>query len=292
MSSALLRSACHLWLVKVVRGTDLDYFASCQWARLTSPTQPRAQDEVSLGREMAAVLLNGAERSIRGPLIQELTLQKGKTEAQRGEESNLVDLLFFWHFKVLPSPCQHVQTYPVIPAHVSPWKLSPAACCSLTLLFLILSLLIPEQYSALQTLPGLSCLSCIPLTVSLLECSPHHHCLIKFYSFFKSKRSKLVASNPYVAHNTQGFFLFFCSTEASFENIRYNEKTASQVALVVKNLFANVGELGLIPGSGRSPGRGHRIPLQYSCLENPMDRAAWWATVYRAAKVSDVTKAP
>lgn len=120
------------------------------------PPQPRAQDEVSLGREMAALLLNGAERPRRGlraHLIQELTLQKGKTEAQRGEEHNLVDLLFFWHFKVLPSPCQHVQAYPVIPAHVSPWKFSPTACCSLTLLFLILSILIPEQYSALQTLP-------------------------------------------------------------------------------------------------------------------------------------------
>ena len=42
--------------------------------------------------------------------------------------------------------------------------------------------------------------------------------------------------------------------------------------------------MGLIPGSGRSPGGGHGNPLQYSCLENPMDRAAWQATVYRLAK--------
>ena len=49
---------------------------------------------------------------------------------------------------------------------------------------------------------------------------------------------------------------------------------ASQVALVVKNLPANAGDLrdaGSIPGSGRSPGEGHCNPLQYSCLENPMD---------------------
>ena len=62
---------------------------------------------------------------------------------------------------------------------------------------------------------------------------------------------------------------------------------ASQAALTVKNLPANAGEVrdvGLIPGSGRSPGGGHGNPLQYSCLENPMDRGAWWATVQRVAK--------
>ena len=41
----------------------------------------------------------------------------------------------------------------------------------------------------------------------------------------------------------------------------------------------NTGDLGLIPGSGRSPGEGNSNPLQYSCLENPMDGGAWWATV-------------
>ena len=48
---------------------------------------------------------------------------------------------------------------------------------------------------------------------------------------------------------------------------------------VVKNLPANAGDPGLIPGLGRSPGGGNGNPLQYSCLENPMDRGAWWATV-------------
>ena len=59
---------------------------------------------------------------------------------------------------------------------------------------------------------------------------------------------------------------------------------ASQVALVVKNLPANAGDLrdvSSIPVSGRSPGGGHGNPLQYSCLENPMDRGAWWASVHR-----------
>ena len=53
--------------------------------------------------------------------------------------------------------------------------------------------------------------------------------------------------------------------------------------LVVKNLHANAGGLrkgGSIPGSGRSPGGGQGNPLQYSCLENPMDRGAWQATVH------------
>ena len=59
------------------------------------------------------------------------------------------------------------------------------------------------------------------------------------------------------------------------------------VALVVKNLSANAGDVrdgGSIPGLGRSPGGGHGYPLQYACLENPMDRGAWWATVHGVAK--------
>ena len=52
----------------------------------------------------------------------------------------------------------------------------------------------------------------------------------------------------------------------------------------------NAGDLGSIPGSGRSPGGGHGNPVQYSCLENPMNRGAWWAIVYRVAE-SDITEA-
>ena len=44
------------------------------------------------------------------------------------------------------------------------------------------------------------------------------------------------------------------------------------------------GDMGSIPGWGRYPGEGHGSPLQYSCLENPMDRGAWWATVHRVTK--------
>ena len=55
---------------------------------------------------------------------------------------------------------------------------------------------------------------------------------------------------------------------------------------MVKNLPANAGDVrdvGSIPGSGRSPGVGNSNPLQYSCLENPRDRGAWWAAVYGVA---------
>ena len=59
---------------------------------------------------------------------------------------------------------------------------------------------------------------------------------------------------------------------------------------MVRDPPANAGDasdVGSIPGSGRSPGEGNSNPLRYSCLENPMDRGAWWATVHRMAK-SDI----
>ena len=65
------------------------------------------------------------------------------------------------------------------------------------------------------------------------------------------------------------------------------ESGASQVALVVKNPPASTGDtgdMGSIPGSGRSPGGEQGSPLQYSCLENLMDRGVWWATIYEVAK--------
>ena len=65
--------------------------------------------------------------------------------------------------------------------------------------------------------------------------------------------------------------------------------------LMAKNLPASAGDggdVGLIPGFGRSPGGGHGNPLQYSPLENPMDRGAWWATVHGGHKELDTIERP
>ena len=53
---------------------------------------------------------------------------------------------------------------------------------------------------------------------------------------------------------------------------------------MVKSPPGNAGDVGWIPGSGRFPGERNGNPLQYSCLENPMDRGAWWATVHGVTK--------
>ena len=58
---------------------------------------------------------------------------------------------------------------------------------------------------------------------------------------------------------------------------------------MVKNPSANAGDMGLIPGSGRSLGEENGSPLQYSCVETPMDRGAWWSIVHGVAKGSDMT---
>ena len=64
----------------------------------------------------------------------------------------------------------------------------------------------------------------------------------------------------------------------------YTAFWASQAVLVLKNPSANAGDVGSVPGLGRSPGGGHGDPFQYSCLENPLDRGAWWATAHGVGK--------
>ena len=81
-----------------------------------------------------------------------------------------------------------------------------------------------------------------------------------------------------------------CSRWCKFGDEDYRKApplAVSQVALGVKNLPTNAGnvrDMSSIPGSRRSPGGGNSSPLQYSCLNNPMDRGAWWATVYGVTK--------
>ena len=59
---------------------------------------------------------------------------------------------------------------------------------------------------------------------------------------------------------------------------------------MVKDPPASAGDVGSVPGSGGSPGEGNGNPLQYSCLENHMDRGAWWTTVHGVAKESNRTQ--
>ena len=88
---------------------------------------------------------------------------------------------------------------------------------------------------------------------------------------------------------TQFWTDFFSKCKVLFMNIWLSPiiEWASHVVLVVKNPPANAGDIRdacLISALGRSPGGGHSNPLQYSCLENPMDRGPWWSTVHGVAK--------
>ena len=87
--------------------------------------------------------------------------------------------------------------------------------------------------------------------------------------------------------------LLWCWDHCFIFEVQYSSTGASQVALAVKSPPAKAGDMrdvGLIPGSGRSPGGGHSKPLQYSCLVNPMNRGSWWAVVHRVAEL-DLTEA-
>ena len=80
-----------------------------------------------------------------------------------------------------------------------------------------------------------------------------------------------------------GFVLYYLSQSfPSFSALVWYSLIMGLLAdRMVKNPSASAGDVGLIPGSGRSPGEGKGNPLQYSHLVNPMDRGAWWATVHR-----------
>ena len=78
-----------------------------------------------------------------------------------------------------------------------------------------------------------------------------------------------------------------CYVTVFYFDLLIHKIGASEVVLVVNNPPANAGDvedMGLIPGSGRSPRGRHGSPLQYSCLENAMDRGVWWATVHSIAE--------
>ena len=96
--------------------------------------------------------------------------------------------------------------------------------------------------------------------------------------WLKSKRHVALASSSHVFKLTFLRVYFVQSTIQGFPG-----------GSVVKNLPANAGDVGSIPESERSPGEGNDNLLQYSCLENPMDREAWRATVHGVTKELDAT---
>ena len=75
-----------------------------------------------------------------------------------------------------------------------------------------------------------------------------------------------------------------CHIQVTIDITRWDPLTLLISGSEVKASACNAGDLGLIPGSGRSPGEGNGNSLQYSCLENPTDGGAWWATVHGLAK--------
>ena len=92
---------------------------------------------------------------------------------------------------------------------------------------------------------------------------------------------RMMPASSYLPYAPGGF------SKSSHEDHTTVLPGASQVALVVKNLSASAEDrrgVGSILGWGRSPGGGNGNPFQYSHLENPMDRGAWWATVHRVIK--------
>ena len=81
------------------------------------------------------------------------------------------------------------------------------------------------------------------------------------------------------------------SISTDFNKTHYHSTLGFPGVSVIKNLLTNAGDMGSLPGSGRSPGEGNSNPLQYSCPENPRDRGAWWAAVYGGRTELDMTEA-
>ena len=111
-----------------------------------------------------------------------------------------------------------------------------------------------------------------------------------FQSNYPPIKNKLINKKGKTRQDFSRPFVYLQHTNYRFSPSQHNNR-ASQVVPVVRNLPANTGEENSVFESGRAPGGGNGNPLLYSCLENPMDREAWGATVLGvAAKESDTTK--
>ena len=130
---------------------------------------------------------------------------------------------------------------------------------------------------------------CIHLTPPALwarkqEGAPHLTISVQMWGGDLVKDSRLVLTASLQPRETASLYAPEIRTEPKASWRKHNQYPGLPWGLSNKESTCNAGELGLIPGLGRSPGAGHGNPLQYSCLENLMDRGAWWATVHRVAK--------
>ena len=127
-------------------------------------------------------------------------------------------------------------------------------------------------------------LGLLRLVHSFHACLPNHPG-IPIPDFATCLRLKKQSPLVYPANSISKTFRI-CFLDVQWGDVRW-EVGLPRVALVAKSPPANAGDLrnpGLIPGLGRAPGGEHGNPLQYSCLENPIDRRAWWAMVHRIAQ--------
>ena len=113
---------------------------------------------------------------------------------------------------------------------------------------------------------------------SQLIYGPESHLLFLLISFWKHVSTHSTVSTLHTAQSQLRHWTLI----KYFQKVTSNHWT-SPVAQTIKSACSE-GDLGLVPGLGRSPGEGNGNPLQYSCLENPMDRGAWWAIVHGVAK--------
>ena len=117
------------------------------------------------------------------------------------------------------------------------------------------------------------------------------HCSrVKLYILFLSLRDRLTVVQSLVncTNKLCGYCMLCCCCcccfVLCFQLALFLFKSFSPGGSVVKNPPTSAGDSGSIPGSGRTPAEGNSNPLQYSCLGNPMDRGAWWATVHGVEK--------
>jgi len=129
------------------------------------------------------------------------------------------------------------------------------------------------------------------MSVKRVALSPHTHKLRNtIHYYFHSPWSLKVKFSPQITlpsfeTSLYGFGILGLSRFIIFVGILYRPCLGFLGGLVMKNLPVNAGDMGSIPGSGRHPGGGNGNPLQYACLENPLDRGAWRAAVHGLHRV-------